>query len=334
MYHLNINGDNDNVSVLKKYMFNNVKSTSENNIDNKPLNNDNKPLNNDNKPLNNDKKPLNNDNKPLNNDKKPLNNDKKPLNDNKQLNNNNNNNNNNKKLTTNSEAPRSSVFPDYNKAKSKLNEIFTHSNEYKLTDTFFWCFYKLHFKLTDNDLEYINIFTTEKEFKITIIDKIHASKELLKKHKIQKNFITTEITNDKKITLYTFKALCILYNIDIVVIKDNNTYACFTDNNLENNTETIDNLETYQAIKIVYNNTSSVSKNFKIVMDIVQEELQYAVNNYYYVNNLEKPLKSIGSYKSPEIIEIAVKLNITLTNEDGKKKTKIELYAECVKKLT
>jgi hypothetical protein len=298
MYHLNINCDNDNLSVLNKYMLNNVKSTPENKINNIDINNDNK-------------KTFTNDNK------KTFTND-----------------NNKKKLTTNSEAPKSSVFPDYNKAKSKQNEIFTHSNEYKLTDTFFWCFYKLHFKLTDNDLEYINIFTTEKEFKISIIDKIHASKELLKKHKIQKNFITTEITNDKKITLYTFKALCILYNIDIVVIKDNNTYACFTDNNLENNTETIDNLDTYQAIKLEYNNKSSVSKNFKIVMDIVEQDVQYAVNNYYYVNNLEKPLKSISSYKLPEIIEISEKLNITLTNDQGKKKTKIELYAESVKKLT
>jgi hypothetical protein len=314
MYHLNINCDNDNVSVLNKYMLNSVKSTSENkfNIDIKQHNNDNKLLNN-----NDNKKLTTNDNKKL------------TTNDNKKL-----TTNDNKKLTTNSKIPKSSVFPDYNKAKSKQNDIFTHSNEYKLTDTFFWCFYKLHFKLTDNDLGYINIFTTEKEFKITIIDKIHANKELLKKHKIQKNVITTEITNDKKITLYTFKALCILYNIDIVVIKDNNTYACFTDNNLENNTETIDNLDTYHAIKLVYNNTSSVSKNFKIVMDIVEQDVQYAVNNYYYVNNLEKPLKSIGSYKSPEIIEIAKKLNITLTNEHGKKKTKIELYAESVKKLT
>lgn len=294
MYHLNINCDNNNFSVLNKYMLNNVKSTPENNI--------NKINNVDTKPLNNDKKTFTNDNK--------------------------------KKLTTNSNAPRSSVFPDYNKAKSKQNEISTHSNKYKLTDTFFWCFYKLHFKLTDNDLEYINIFTTEKEFKIKIIEKIHNSKELLKKHKIQRNLITTEITNDKKISLITFKALCILYNIDIIVIKDNNTFSCFTNNNLENNTETIENLDTYQAIKLVYNNTSSVNKNFKIVMNIEQQELQDAVNNYYYVDNLEKPLKSIGSYKSPEIIEIAEKLKIKLTNEHGKKKTKTELYAECVRKLT
>ena len=209
-----------------------------------------------------------------------------------------------------------------------------HSNKSKLTDAFFWCFYKLHFKVSNKDLEYINTFTREKEFKIEIIDKIINNKELLKKHKIQRNFITAEITNDKKTSLYTFRALCILYNIDIVVIKDNNTYACFTDNNLENNTKQIDNLDTYHAIKLIYNNTSSVNKNFDIVMDLDKLDIHYAVNNYYYVNNLEKPMKSISSYKSVEMIEIAKKLNIILTNEHGKKKTKIELYAECIKKLT
>lgn len=297
MYHLNINCDNEaSVSVLNKYMLNNVKPTTDNTV-NKPIYNDNKPINTDIKPFNNDKKFP-------------------------------------KKLTTDSNAPRSSVFPDYNKGKSKHREVTPHSNKYKLTDTLFWCFYKLHFKVSDKDLEYINTFTTEKEFKIEAIEKIHNSKELLKKHKIQRNFITTEITNDKKITLYTFKALCILYNIDIVVIKDNNTYACFTDNNLENNTETIDNLDTYQAIKLLYKNTSSVNKNFEIVMGLDKEEVQHAVSNYYYVKNLEKPLKSISSYKSPELIEIAEKLNIALNNEHGKKKTKIELYAESVRKLT
>ena len=297
MYHLNINCDNEaSVSVLNKYMLNNVKPTADITV-NKPIYNDNKPINTDIKPFNNDKKFP-------------------------------------KKLTTDSNAPRSSVFPDYNKGKSKHREGTPHSNKYKLTDTLFWCFYKLHFKVSNKDLEYINTFTTEKEFKIEAIEKIHNSKELLKKHKIQRNFITTEITNDKKITLYTFKALCILYNIDIVVIKDNNTYACFTDNNLENNTETIDNLDTYQAIKLLYKNTSSVNKNFEIVMGLDKEEVQHAVSNYYYVKNLEKPLKSISSYKSPELIEIAEKLNIPLNNEHGKKKTKIELYAESVKKLT
>jgi hypothetical protein len=69
-------------------------------------------------------------------------------------------------------------------------------------------------------------------------------------------------------------------------------------------------------------------------MNVDKLELQDAVNNYYYVKDLNKPLKSISSYKSVEMIEIAQKLNIILTDEHGKKKTKIALYAESVKKLT
>jgi hypothetical protein len=271
-----------------------------NNVNNTPELTVNKPVN----------KPVNNVNKPVNNIDTKF----------------------SKKL--NPAVPRSSINVNYNKHKSKHMEFIAHSTKKNLTDTFFWCFYKLHLEVSDKDLEYINTFTTEKEFKFSVIEKIQSSKELLKKHKIQRNAVTAEITNDKKISLNTFKALCILYNINIVVIKDNNTYSCFTDNNLENNSDTIDNLDTYHAIKLMYKNTSSINKNFEIIMNVDKLELQDAVNNYYYVKDLNKPLKSISSYKSVEMIEIAQKLNIILTDEHGKKKTKIALYAESVKKLT
>ncbi len=228
--------------------------------------------------------------------------------------------------------PKSNIYVNYNKLKSKYNEKPTYlKKKLILNDKLFWCFYKLYNNITDSDLEYINTFTTEKNFKLSVIEKIKNNKDLLKKHKIQKNNVETEITNDKQISLTSFKTLCILYNLNIIVIKDNYTYTRFTNDNLES---CIDNLDKYNAIKLIYKNSSTINTNFEIMMNIDKLELENALSKYYYVKNIEKPLKSLSSYKLDELIEIATKLQITINNDNNKKKTKLELYSECLKKLS
>tara|TARA_B110000008_G_C16943660_1_gene553531 strand:+ start:801 stop:1619 length:819 start_codon:yes stop_codon:yes gene_type:complete len=225
--------------------------------------------------------------------------------------------------------PKSNIYVNYNKAKSKYNENVT--KKYNFSDKLFWYFYKLYNNVSDEELEYINPFTSEKKFKMSIIEKIKLNKELLKKHKIQRNFVESEITNDKHISLYSLKTLCILYNINILIIKDNNTYTRFTNNNLEN---TIDNLDNYHTIKLVYKNTSSISNNFQLLSNIDKSEVLNALNKFYYVKNLDKPLKSFSTYKLNEIIEIAEKLVIPIYQDSGKKKIKMELYSDALKILS
>lgn len=226
--------------------------------------------------------------------------------------------------------PRSNIYVNYNKFKSKYYEKPIKKN-LVLTDKLFWCFYKLYNNINDNDLEYINLFSTEKEFKLAVIQKINENKDLLKKHKIQKNSVETEFTNNKVISLTAFKTLCILYNLNVIVLKDNNTYARFTNNNLES---CIDNLDSYYAIKLIYKDSSIINTNFQIITNINKCEIQDALNKYYYVKNLEKPLKSFSSYKLDEIIEIGKKLEIPIFHDNNKKKTKMEIYSDSLKKLS
>lgn len=226
--------------------------------------------------------------------------------------------------------PKSSIYVNYNKLKSKYYEKPIKKNLI-FNDKLFWCFYKLYYNVKDTDLEYLNIFSTEKEFKLSVIEKIKQNKDLLKKYKIQKSTVETEITNDKIISLNSFKTLCILYNLNIIVLKDNNTYTRFTNNTLES---CIDNLDNYHVIKLNYRNSSTFNSNFEINMNIDKSEIVNALTKFYYVKDLEKPLKSFSSYKLNEIIDIANKLEIQLNRDDGKKKTKIELYSDCLKKIS
>ena len=225
--------------------------------------------------------------------------------------------------------PRNNIYVNYNKLKSKYNENSYKKNNFE--DKLFWCFYKLYNNISDKELEYINTFSSEKNFKLASIEKLNLNKELLKKHKIQKNSVETELTNDKYISLYSLKTLCILYDINLIIIKDNNTYTRFSNNTLDN---TIDNLDNFNFIKLNYKNSSSINNNFELVNNIDKTEVINALNNFYYVKNLDKPLKSLSSYKLDEIIEIANKLCINIYKEFGKSKTKTELYSDCVKKIS
>ena len=57
-----------------------------------------------------------------------------------------------------------------------------------------------------------------------------------------------------------------------------------------------------------------------------KNEYKNIINNNYYLENLEKPLKSITYYKLNDLINISNKLKIKLYNDTNKQKTKNQLY--------
>ena len=122
-----------------------------------------------------------------------------------------------------------------------------------------------------------------------------------------------------------------LNNLNVIVIKDNNTYTYFNYKNLE---DTAINLNNYYAIKLNYNNSSSISKNFTISMEVSDNDIQEVLNKFYFVQDLDNPIKSISSYKANELSEIATKLNINIYSNNSKIKTKKELYENIIKILS
>lgn len=59
----------------------------------------------------------------------------------------------------------------------------------------------------------------------------------------------------------------------------------------------------------------------------------YIENKYYLVENINKPFKSESYYKVDELRKICEQFNITIKREDGKNKTKKELYKELMYKI-
>ena len=227
------------------------------------------------------------------------------------------------------------LYPNYNKVESKYNE--KHINKRKSLDNLFWLFYKIVKNLQESDLYYLNTFVVFNEFKNEMIDKIRNNKNILKKYKLKINFLEDDILNNKTISLYTLRSLCILYDKHLLLMKDNNTYSFFSreDVSYENLKELNDETNLI-IVKLLYSSNTSNSNSFTIEDEIklLNSEIEDILNKYYYIDNLEKPLKGLSSYKSDELYEIANKLNIQLyCSISAKKKIKKVIYDEIMKKL-
>ena len=131
--------------------------------------------------------------------------------------------------------------------------------------------------------------------------------------------------NDKSISLETFISLIKIYNIKLLLIK-NNTFCYY---NIDNINELLnENNNNLIIINLKYYNNCSKSNNFEIIDNLKYSSFQLTdiINNYYYVENVIKPVKSMSNYKLDELQLIANKLKINIFNDNGKKKIKKELY--------
>ena len=175
-------------------------------------------------------------------------------------------------LVVNVGVPRNRVQINYSKKYSKYNEPFKINNHKNFADKLFWIFYKIINNLNDSDLEHINSFKIMKEFKINSIEKLKNQKNILKDYKIQKSAVEDDLTNNEKISFKTFHALCVLYLVNVILIRDNNTYCILC----TNNDEKVINLQNYKLLKITNVKMSSQFNNFDIelVNSTTEEELQ------------------------------------------------------------
>jgi hypothetical protein len=228
-------------------------------------------------------------------------------------------------------VPRSQIQIKYTKKFSKYYEPHKINNSKNFADKLFWVFYKLLHNFADSDLENINSFKTMKDFKIASVEKLRLQKNILKEFKIQKMVVEDDLTNNEKISFKTFHALCVLYLLNVIVVRDNNTYCVLC----TNSDESVINLKNYKLIEISNVKISDTFNNFdvQVTTHYSEEQLQTLLKNYYNIENIEKPLKAFSSYSLSDLTTIASKLNIIIYDEHGKKKKKQDLYENILKQL-
>ena len=228
--------------------------------------------------------------------------------------------------------PLSRVKINYSKKYSKYNEPFKITNHKNFQDKLFWLFYKLINNFQDSDLETLNSFTIMKDFKFGVVEKLRSQKNSLKNFKISKTYVEDDLTNNEKISFKTFHALCILYLINVIILRSNNSYCVLCCNN----DEKVYNLQNYKVLQLSNEKMSAQFNNFDVELlngSLSEEELQNYLVSYFHIENIEKPLKSFSSYKLDDLTKIAEQLQISIYDENGKKRKKQDLYEKIVQKV-
>ena len=190
------------------------------------------------------------------------------------------------------------------------------SPEYK--DKFFWCFYIIKFGLEKfNDVNNKH-FKIETSFKMNIAEELKQNDDLLKKYKIKRCEVETELINDTKISISTVFAMCLVYKINIIF------------NNKRTFIKLFGNPEDTHNIHVIKKDEND---RLGVINNVNKSYIENIIENFYEQINYKKPILSISSYKLKEIIDISEKLKISLVSDLGKKKTKSVLYKEILSKV-
>mgnify|MGYP007096395658 FL=1 len=191
------------------------------------------------------------------------------------------------------------------KNMTTVNDIFFP----KQRDQLFWCFYVIlqghsEYEMTNN------FFTLEKETKYKWIEVFRGRKELFKPIKVSRNVVEDELANATAITMATVKALCHLNDVNVFYVDDKKYYEITT------NSE-----KPFYLIE-------KVDGRYGLKEKIPIEKVEYYREHYWKLENLDKPLKAVSSYKADELKDICKRLHIESSNM-----TKPKMYEKILSKL-
>lgn len=190
------------------------------------------------------------------------------------------------------------------KETKKINKVKETMYRPKQKDSLFWCFYILKYGFSNYEMEINNqYFVVEKNEKFKYIELLRKNKDLLKLHKIKPlTQLEDDLANKDKISPKTFFALCVLENINVLLVDKRKVYELLINDS---------------PINIVHRNNETYYHS--IELDVTEEMCNKYRETYYKLTNFDTTLKGIGSYKLQELTELCQKLNINI--EDHKNKT-------------
>jgi hypothetical protein len=184
----------------------------------------------------------------------------------------------------------------------------------KQKDSLFWCFYILKYGEQKYEmLENINI-VLEKKLKIDYVEKIRKEKQIVKSHKFATlTHLENQLANEEKIDLPTFFTLCVIENINILYVCKKTYFELLMNDDKIHIIHRLDNYSKYGY------------------EGIVQSKIELYRSTLFKVDSIEKPIKSISSYKVSELVEFCTKLGIEICVKDtNKNKSKKDLYESLI----
>lgn len=178
----------------------------------------------------------------------------------------------------------------------------------RFTDTLFWCYFIINNGLAAYEIIHGDGFKDSMREKIQLVEQVRENKELLKQNKWKHRYIEDELVNQKTISLSAFICICAIKKHNIVYIDGRKLFTF------------IKNMDTTKL-----NIIKKTEHGFSLFIGDSAEEqnkYQFYKDNYWHIENLNKPLRGISNYKIKNLRDICSKLKIDVNdNKTPKKKT-------------
>ena len=159
-------------------------------------------------------------------------------------------------------------------------------------DSLFWIFYKLF----DVNYEKYPDFELESKIKFELLSKFQNKKDLFKQYKLKKEHVENDLIYNKAISMIGFVALCLYYNINVIITNKNTYYPIGTCDCKESK---------FHVVSYKNNNFNILSNNLLIF------------ENKYKLPFIDKSMHVISKYKVTELKEIAKLNDISINGNKG-----------------
>ena len=198
------------------------------------------------------------------------------------------------------------------------NKIFVPREQ----DTLFWCF----FIMKNGDIEYemiqqqnVNMFVTEKKLKIEYVEKMRKERQLVKQYKFAALVeIENQLANEHKINIQTFLTLCVIEDLNVLYVNNNKTYfELALSKSVTHIVRRLDNKSTRNS----YHAKSFNRFGYEGTCTTKADKYR---TTFYNMEDINKPLRCLTSYKVSELLSIFNKLGVETSG--SVKMNKKELY--------
>lgn len=215
--------------------------------------------------------------------------------------------NNNNKLSSNNQFKETNKQPfNPHSFNTSLKNMFMPPTA---SDTLCWCLYVMkHDRHSYEMLPHKNLIG-EKKIKIEYIELMRKNKTILKTYKFSTLAnMENVLANERNLDISTFFSLCVLENLNVLFIK-NKTYFELLMND-EKEVFVVHCLNNKYCFEV-----SNIQEIAKLKEPLIK------------LDNVQKPLKPIASYKLDELTSMCDKLGLSIVNPETKKsKNKKDLY--------
>jgi len=172
-----------------------------------------------------------------------------------------------------------------------------------------------------------NHYTESNTFKFYLVELMRENKTILKANKIKLNALEDSLVHKPFIGLDTIHAIALCKNLSLCIVQDRKYY------------ETIGGEGCQQFI------IEKVKGKYLLYMSpekITNEYVKYIRKNYWLMENISAPIRSLSAYKLQDLVDICNKLNLPVVHiipgkfgsvGSEKRKTKPELYESICKCL-